>query len=215
MREQPRRGSIPHGSRAWVSRLVQDDPDALRCSPTVLRFPLGHLRRSLCKRSTSPSRRAGQPSRGPMRSFRCSAWVRLPVRTRSPRRSDGVRLTTADRGSTREPQRDSQRRRILLAFGPRTPARLAWSGAAHWRPATPDWPELMGHELHDEAWASGELPDPGIAWLALAHFERARELTDPDSYLVPAGAHRLRGRRAGEGPPRCGGRGRGIVRPSA
>ncbi len=52
-------------------------------------------------------------------------------------------------------------------------------------PMNPDWPEKMGHELHDQAWASGEPPDAAIASLALGHFERAHELSDPDSLLVP------------------------------
>ena len=52
-------------------------------------------------------------------------------------------------------------------------------------PMNPDWPEKMGHELDDQAWASGEPPDAAIASLALGHFERARELSDPDSLLVP------------------------------
>ena len=52
-------------------------------------------------------------------------------------------------------------------------------------PMNPDWPEKMGHELHDEAWQSDEPPDAGIASLALAHFERALELSDPGSLLAP------------------------------
>ena len=52
-------------------------------------------------------------------------------------------------------------------------------------PMNPDWPEKVGHELHDKAWASGEPPDAAIASLALAQFERARELSNPDSLLVP------------------------------
>ena len=52
-------------------------------------------------------------------------------------------------------------------------------------PMSAEWPEEMGHELHDRAWASGEPPDAAIASLALAQFERAAELSDPDSLLVP------------------------------
>lgn len=52
-------------------------------------------------------------------------------------------------------------------------------------PMSAEWPEEMGHELHDRAWESGEPPDAAIASLALAHFERAAELSDPDFLLVP------------------------------
>ena len=66
---------------------------------------------------------------------------------------------------------------------PERPFALLERGAAL-EPANPEWREKMGHELNDRAWEAHDPPDAGISAQALVQFERARELSESEGWLV-------------------------------